>query len=232
MAAGPFTIKGDAQLRQALKEGNNGVETGGIAKIKVQRDRAYVGFAMLFALCMLMGWIIALLAESRVVVPVVTVIDARGHVVQQTIVTPETIKAHDAVVESKVHDFISYCNTFVPEERQRFSDLCRLHSTDAVAQQYEAEIAPENVRNPYYEVGPKGRRTPRITAINKIGDNGYQVAWESTVERPGVEPKVEYFNAVVRWAVTGKPLPLGDRWENGIGFVATSYLKSQELSRK
>ncbi|MBD4256077.1 type VI secretion protein, partial [Xanthomonas citri pv. citri] len=41
-----------------------------------------------------------------------------------------------------------------------------------------------------------------------------------------------YYTALVRYTFTFKPLALGDRWENALGYATTAYRKDQELSRQ
>jgi type IV secretion system protein VirB8 len=147
-------------------------------------------------------------------------------------VNKEVLTGQESFIQSQVYDFVMYCNTFDPHWRQRFADLCRLHSTQSVAQQYDAETSAENPNNPYYQVGQGGRRYPRITGITSLGKDAYQVSFQSILEKPGSEPKTEYYTALVRYTFTFKPLALGDRWENALGFAATAYRKDQELSRQ
>jgi type IV secretion system protein VirB8 len=221
---GKHTFKGDPAIQQ--------VQLGGTNKVKQERDRAYLLIAFLVILLALSITGIAVLAKIHTVIPVVTTIDVNGHVVKQQVVSQETISGLDSFVESQVHDFITACNTYDHAWRQHFADLCHLHSTEAVAKQYDLETAADNPNNPYYVIGQGARRYPKITAINSLGKNAYQVEFQSITEKPGAERKVEYFTALVRNTFTFQPLALGDRWENPLGFAATSYSKNQKLSNQ
>lgn len=199
-------------------------------KLLIERNRAYL-FCFLLMLCVIsMGFAVATLATIHTVVPVISVIDANGHVVKQEIVQRETIQDQESLVQSQIHDFITYCNTFDPAWRQRYSDLCRLHSSQQVADVYDQEISPENPNNPYFLLGSNGKRTPKITSISAIDKQAYRVSFQSVTEKPGSAPTIDYYTALVRFSFTNKPLALADRWENALGFVATSYRKDQELS--
>lgn len=199
-------------------------------KLLLERNRAYL-FCSLLMLCVIcMGFAVATLASIHTVVPVISVIDANGHVVKQEIVKRETIQGQESLVQSQIHDFITYCNTFDPAWRQRYSDLCRLHSSQQVADIYDQEISPENNNNPYFLIGSNGKRTPKITSISAIDKQAYRVSFQSVTEKPGSAPTIDYYTALVRFSFTNKPLALADRWENALGFVATSYRKDQELS--
>ncbi|EHP44165.1 type IV secretion system protein VirB8 [Cupriavidus basilensis OR16] len=218
------TFKGDPAT-QAL-------QLGGVNKLKLERNRSYL-FNALQALCMIgLSAAVWRLAEIHTVIPVVSVVDANGHVTKQTVVNKDTITAQDAFVQSEVHAFVTACNTFDPAWRQHYADLCRLHATLAVARQYDTETGPENPDNPYYQLAKGERRYPRITAVTSLAKEAYQVSFQSITDRPGSEPRVEYFTALVHYTFTYKPLALGDRWENPLGFAATAYRKDQELSRQ
>ena len=222
--SGNHTFKTDPELRRHL--------IGGAIKVKQERDRAYL--LSVFLMVLLVVSILSNLALSNIhtVIPVVTSIDANGHVVKQQIATKETITSISSFVENQVHDFIVACNTFDSSWRQYYADLCRLHSTESVAKQYDQETATDNLNNPYYLIGPNGRRYPKITAINPIEENAYQVEFQSITVKPGSEPKTDYYTALVRNTFTYQPMALGDRWENPLGFAATSYTKNLKLSNK
>lgn len=224
MTLGGKTFLGDRST-QAL-------QLGGSNHLKQQRNRAYWLIALLLLVMTGLASAVAVLAKIHTVIPVVSVIDANGHVVKQQVVSQETITGQEAFVQSQVYDFIMYCNTFDPDWRQRFADLCRLHSTPAVAAQYETETSADNPNNPYYQIGPGGRRYPRITGITSLGKDAYQVSLQSITEKAGSPPKTDYYTALVRYVFTFKPLALGDRWENALGYATTAYRKDQELSRQ
>ena len=206
------------------------VQLGGANKIKQERNRAYLFIVLLLVAVAGLSSAVTVLSKIHTVIPVIAVMDANGHVVKQQVVNADTISGLDSFVESQVNDFITACNTFDPDWRQRNADLCRLHATDAVARQYDQETAAENPDNPYYVIGKEARRYPKITAINSLGKNAYQVEFQSITERPGGERRIDYFTALVRNTFTFQPLALGDRWENPLGFAATSYSKNQKLS--
>lgn len=208
------------------------LQLGGSNQLKQQRNRAYWLIALLLLVMTGLASAVTVLAKIHTVIPVVSVIDANGHVVKQQVVSQETITGQEAFVQSQVYDFIMYCNTFDPDWRQRFADLCRLHSTPAVAAQYDTETSADNPNNPFYQMGPGGRRYPRITGITSLGKDAYQVAFQSITEKAGSPPKTDYYTALVRYAFTFKPLALGDRWENALGYATTAYRKDQELSRQ
>lgn len=220
--SGKNTLKHDVGIQLA--------QLGGTNKVKQERDRAYLLVAFLVGLLALSILGNAMLANIHTIIPVVSTIDANGHVVKQQIVSKETISGLDSFVENQINDFIVACNTFDPDWRQRNADLCRLHATETVAKEYDLETAPDNPNNPYYLIGQGARRYPKITAINALGKNAYQIEFQSITEKPGTERKVEYYTALVRNTFTYQPLALGDRWENPLGFAATSYTKKQRLS--
>lgn len=222
--SGRGTMVGDATTRA--------MQLGGTNKLRQERNRAYL-FNGLQAVCLVaLSAAVWRLADVHTVIPVVSVIDANGHVTRQSVVSPQTIAGNESFVQSQVFNFVTYCNTFDPAWRQHYADLCRLHATTAVARQYEAETAADNPDNPYYAVGPGGRRYPRITAVTSLGRNAYQVSFRSITEKPGAEPTTEYFTALVQYTITYQPLALGDRWVNPLGFAATAYRKDQELARQ
>lgn len=201
-------------------------------RLFLERNRAYFLCSLLMLCVICMGFAIATLASIHTVIPVVSVIDANGHVVKQEVVQTETIQGQESLIQSQIHDFVTYCNTFDPAWRQRYYDLCRLHSSQHVADQYDREISPENPSNPYFLIGTNGRRTPKITSISAIDKQAYRVSFQSVTEKPGSAPTIDYYTALVRFSFTNKPLALGDRWENALGFVATSYRKDQELGNQ
>jgi len=203
---------------------------GELKKTKQERDRAYLfsGFLTILLALSIIGNVV--LSKVHTVVPVVSTIDANGHVVKQQVVSKETISGMNSFVENQVHVFITACNTFDPAWRQYHADLCRLHASESVAKQFDHEMATDNPNNPYYLIGQGGRRYPKITAINPMGEGAYQVEFQSVTEKPGSETKIEYYTALVRQSFTFQPLALGDRWENPLGFVVTSYSKNLKLS--
>lgn len=223
MSAGANTFKGDPRVQKEVLSGT--------AKDRQERGRLYLVLGAMGVSIVGLGVAVASLASNHEVVPIVVALDANGHVARQQVVTPETVAANESVLQSNVHDFVVACNTFDPAWRDHYADLCRVRSTPTVAEQYSLMISPENPQSPYLEVGEKGRRYPEVVAINKLEGNAYQVAFKSILEKPGTKPDVSYYTALVRYAHTLKPLKVGDRWENPLGFVATAYRKDQELSR-
>ncbi|AIY44193.1 hypothetical protein LT85_p014 (plasmid) [Collimonas arenae] len=218
------TFKDDPKTQQT--------QVGGVNKVKVERNRSNLFGAGCIIAIVSLGVAVAYLAANQKVIPVVSVLDANGHVIKQQVVTKETITGLESFVESDINTFITACNTFDPNWRQRNADLCRLHSTVSVAKQYDHETAADNPDNPYYKLQPGARRYPVITAINPLGDkrDAYQVEFKSvTKDKDGVETS-EYYTAMIRNIYTFKPLALGDRWENPLGFASTSYSKSQRFS--
>lgn len=224
MSGGHRTYLGDKRTQAQ--------QLGGSNQLKQERNRAYLLIALLLLITVGLASAVTVLARIYTVIPVVSVIDANGHVVKQQVVSRETITGQDAFVQSQVYDFIMYCNTFDPDWRQRFADLCRLHSTQAVAALYDKETSAENPNNPYYQIGPGGRRYPRITGITSLGKDAFQVSFQSITEKSGSPPKTDYYTALVQSTFTFKPLAIGDRWENALGFATTAYRKDQELSRQ
>jgi type IV secretion system protein VirB8 len=218
------TFKGDPATQK--------VQAGGTNKLKQERNRSYLFNVLLLLVVTGLAVAVVVLSKIHTVIPVVSVVDANGHVIKQQVVTPETITGRESYVQSQIYDFIMACNTFDPDWRQRFADLCRLHSTVAVARQYDVETAADNPDNPYYQLGPNGKRYPKIVGLSPVGANAYQVSFQQITEKPATEPKVDYYTALVRYSFTFKPLALGDRWENPLGFAATAYRKDQELSRQ
>jgi type IV secretion system protein VirB8 len=208
------------------------IQVDGMQKFKIARNRAYVCIVVLLMCIASLAVAVCFLSGIHTVIPVVSVLDKNGYVVKQDVVRPETITANDSFVESQIYNFVMYCNTFDAPWRQHYSDLCRLHSNADVASQYEHEISPENPDNPYYAIGNNGRRYPKITRMSKLGDDTYQVSFQSVTDVPRKEPQITYHNALIRYAFTSKPLALGDRWENALGFAAVAYHKDQELSKK
>ena len=221
---GNHTLKSDPLTRTTV--------LGGTLKVRQERDRAYLCIVLLMLLLSLSIIANVVLAKIHTVIPVVASIDANGHVVKQQVVSREAITGLGSFVENQIHHFITVCNTFDAPWRQYYADMCRLYSADGVARQYDQETAKDNPANPYYLIGAGGRRYPKITAINPLEENAYQVEFQSITEKPGSPARVEYFTALVRSTFSLQPLALGDRWENPLGFVATSYSKNQKLSRQ
>jgi len=219
---GNHTFKNDSAMQQMVISSTN--------KLKQERDRALL-FNVLLAFLLALSIVgNVVLAKIHTVIPVVTSIDANGHVVRQQVVSKETISGMASFTENQVYQFITVCNTFDQAWRQYYADMCRLHSTESVARQYDQETGKDNPNNPYYLLASGGRRYPKITAINPLEENAYQVEFQSITEKPGAAPKVDYYTALVRSTFTLQPLALGDRWENPLGFAATSYSKNQKLS--
>lgn len=195
----------------------------------LERNRLLLICALLTTVIIGLSIAVATLASIHTVVPVISVIDANGHVIKQEVTSKDKILGQDSFVQSQVYDFVQDCNTFDPAWRQRYSDLCRLHSSKQVAEQYDQEISPTNTNNPYLLLGNNGRSYPKITSISAIEKHAYRVSFQQITEKPGSAPTTEYYTALVRFTFTGQPLALADRWENAMGFVATSYRKDQEL---
>lgn len=222
MNFGKYTFKGDANTQA--------IQLGGTNKLKQERNRAYLCIALLLTAVIGLSIAVTVLANLHTVIPVISVLDANGYVVKQHIADKETLMAQESYVQSQVYNFVMACNTFDPAWRQYYADLCHLHSTPLVAAQYDTETSVDNPANPYYLIGTNGKRYPKITGVTSLDKNTYQVTFQSMTEKSGTETKVDYFTALVRYTFTAKPLALGDRWENPLGFAATAYRKDQSLS--
>ncbi|AKM33512.2 type VI secretion protein (plasmid) [Pandoraea faecigallinarum] len=205
MNFGSATFKGDVNTQS--------LQLGGSNKLKQERNRAYLFIGLLLLVVGGMASAITVLASIHTVIPVVSVMDANGHVLKQQVVDRETITAQESFVQSQVYDFIMDCNTFDPAWRQRFADLCRLHATPDVARQYDAETAAENPQNPTTWSGRGADVTPKITGITSLGKDAYQVSFQSITEkaapsrRPSTTPRwcaTPSRSNRSRWAIAGK----------------------------
>lgn len=203
----------------------------GTARLKQERNRAYLFIGLLIACVIGLSASVVVLSHIHTVIPVVSVVDANGHVIRQQVVDARTITGQESYVQSQIHDFVTYCNTFDPAWRQHYADMCRLHASAEVARQYDAETDVSHPGSPYLKLQKDGRRYPRITGITSLGKGAYQVTFQEITEKAGVQQQVEYYTALVRYAFTNKPIALEDRWVNALGFMATSYHKDQELRR-
>jgi len=224
MTAGANTYQGDEATKKQQEGGTN--------TFKLQRNRAYLFIGLLLVAVISQALALAALMPLKTVVPAIATIDANGHVLKVQIVAPETITAHESVIHNELYEYVVNCNTIDANFRQRFSDLCHLHSTLEVAKQYDEEIAPDNPNNPYYLVGQNGKRNVIVTGISLLNNDTGQVTFKTEIIAPGAEPKTEYWTQILRFRFTGKPLALADRWENPLGFAVTATHKNQELSRK
>lgn len=220
-------------------------QLAGQNRLRQERNRAYLLIVGLVVCVVGLAIAVAVLARMHTFIPVIAFADANGHVFSQQVADVETLSANEAFVRHQVYQFVQNCNTFDPKWRQHYADLCHVRSSEAVAAQYDRETSPDNPGNPYYQVGEGGRRYVRITALSPLSaksmgaqaaqgasPNTYQVAFQSITERSGGETKTEYFTALVSFAFTLKPMAVGDRWENPLGFVVSDYRKDQELSRR
>ena len=201
----------------------------GTNRLTQERNRYYLVNVILLVVVALLVLAVLVLSKLQTVIPVIAVIDANGHVVNQQVVDSETISGLDSFVQNQAYDFVTACNSFDPDFRQHYADLCHIRSTQDVASLYDAETAPENTNNPYYVIGKNAKRYPKITSITKIADHTYQIAFQSITAKQGVEVKTEYYTAIIHYMITSKPIAIENRWENPLGFVVTSYRKDQEL---
>lgn len=223
MTSRTHTYVGDADTRRQQDQGLEGV--------KIERNRAYVLIVALVAALVATGLGFAGLAPLKTVVPaIVTVDSSTGHVVKVEVVTPETMTGNEAVIHNELHEYAIHRNSVDPADRQRLADLVHLHSSQEVGKEYDYEMSPENPGNPYYLVGPNGKRTVEVTGISLLNRETGQVSFKTTTRKAGSEPKTEFWTAIVRFTFTGKPLALNDRWENPLGFAVTAYRRDQELS--
>ncbi|KLB88073.1 type VI secretion protein, partial [Xanthomonas euvesicatoria] len=83
MNFGKGTFKGDNETQAA--------QLGGSNKLKQERNRAYLLIGLLLFVVGGMASAVTVLANVHTVIPVVSVIDANGHVVKQQVVNKETI---------------------------------------------------------------------------------------------------------------------------------------------
>jgi len=235
--AGRHTVKGDPSTNEEV--------VGGIKGAKQERNRLWLVVMAMGAGLVGAGVVLATLANTHQFIPVMALLDTNGHVMYQKVVDKEALTANESFVQSDVYQFIQACNSFDPAWRQYYADRCHLRASQEVSDQFDKEISGDGASNPYYGLPTGGYRRPEVTGIQKLDANTYQVQFRSVLELP-VQGKpldrdaaaavaarnTQYFTALIRFRYTNKPLAVGDRWENPLGFVVTSYRKDQELSRK
>lgn len=203
----------------------------GLTEVKLARNRAYALIVLLLGVIAAQVAALILLMPLKTVVPALATIDtSSGHVVKVALVSPEELAAQKSVILNELHDYILQRNTLDADDRQRLSDLVRIHSTDAVAREYDIELSPENPSNPYYTLPAGARRFVEISAVNLLNQNTGQVQFKTRTGKPGNNPKTDYFTAIVKFEFTGTPRAVGDRWENPLGFAVTAYRVDQQLS--
>ncbi len=203
----------------------------GLMSVKLARNRAYALVVLLLLVIISQAIALTALMPLKTVVPALVTVDtASGHVVKVAVINPEELTAQKSVMLNELHDYVVMRHTLDPDDRQRLSDLVRIHSTQAVASEYDAELAPENPNNPYFSLASGARRFVEVTSVNLLNQNTGQVQFRTRTGRPGAETKIEYYTAIVRFEFTGAPRAIGDRWENPLGFAVTAYRADQQLS--
>lgn len=225
------TIISDSSIEKRQADGRN--------KLRHERNRSYFLNVFLLLVIAVQAVGLMVLSEWQKIIPVITMVDANGHVLKQEVVSKESIMANEAMVQREIFAFIQAANTFDVTWRQHYSDLTHIRATPAVAQQYDLEISNTSPENPYYLLPNKRSRfVPKITGINTIATDMVQVKFQLILDDPTPEERKEskqikplYYTALVKYTFTGIPLSLGERWENPLGFVVTSYRKDQELSQ-
>lgn len=214
-------------------------QVAGRSKLRHERNRSYFLNVLLLLVIAVQAVGLMMLSEWQTVIPVISVIDSNGNVVKQEVVSKESIMADEAMVQREIYAFIQSANTFDLNWRQHYADLTHIRSTPTVAQQYDLEISNTSPDNPYYLLpNSRARWVPKITGINILAKDMVQVKIQLILDDPTPEERKEskyirslYYTALVKYTFTGTPLSLGDRWENPLGFVVTSYRKDQELSQ-
>lgn len=209
------------------------VQTAGIETVKAQRNRAYAFSALVLLAITGLSGAVVVLSRMQTVVPVISTIDSStGHVVKVQVLTPDSLTHMEAQEHTELHDYVRNRNIIDFSDRQRLSDLVRLHSCTDAAKEYDYETSADNPNNPYYQVGQGGKRTVDVTGISLLNKTTGQVTFTTTTSKAGVDPKVDFFTAIIGFRFTGNPLAIKDRWENPHGFCVTSYRRDQELSSR
>lgn len=217
-----FEKEEKARRKRAL-EGN---------KTKQERNRSLLAQGVQAVVILGLGFAVASLANSKVYIPVVTVLGADGEVLKQRVIDKDNVGQEDAVTEKVLFDMIRSCNTFDLRRKQQLSDTCHTYMTPDVAAEYEKELSPENPTNPYLSLGEKDWIEAQPYMMNKVGDE-YQVSFNSIMHRWGDNQPIEHrYLATIKVNHTLVPRALGERWENPFGTLATLYRKSEELSRR
>lgn len=208
-------------------------QDGSTKRALQERNRAYLLIVGLMAVIIIMAIALVLLLPLKTLVPVIATIDENTHVTKVQVVTPEIIMGNEMYIRGELYQFIINCNSIDSGFRQRLSDLCRLHATKDVAQQYDQEISPENPLNPYYLIGNTGKRDVDVTGVNILDMKAGlgQVTYKTITKKPGAAPVTEYWTATLRYKFTGHPVGINDRLENPLGFAVYAYRKDQELAR-
>ena len=98
MRAGAHTALGDSATQA--------VQLGGTNRLKQERNRAYLFIGLLLFVIGGLASAVTVLASIHTVIPVVSVVDANGHVVKQQVVSREEITGQYAFVQSQLYDFI------------------------------------------------------------------------------------------------------------------------------
>lgn len=203
----------------------------GLLAVKLARNRAYALIVLLLLVIISQAIALTALMPLKTVVPALATVDtATGHVVKVAVVSPEELSAQKSVILNELHDYVVKRHTLDPADRQNLSDWVRIHSTPSVANEYDAEMAPENPANPYLLLPGGARRFVDVTAVNLLNQNTGQVQFRTRTGQPGTNIEPEFYTAIIRFEFTGTPRAIGDRWENPLGFAVTAYRADQQLS--
>ena len=214
------TLKNNPDIQQSHE--------GGQEKLRTERNRNLLLIIVLAAVIVLQAIAFLCLFPLKTVVPVIATINADGHVTSTQIVDPEAMTVNDVFKRSELHNFIINCNSVHADLRQYYSDMCHLHATQSVAEQYEQEFAAENKENPYYTLASHGRIEVKPGVITLLSDDSARIFFKTIRYEQQKAPKTEYWTAVVKFHFTGIPRDDELKLINPMGFAVTAYQKSRD----
>lgn len=184
--------------------------------------------AVAVALCE--AFALVILMPLKTVVPYTLMVDRQtGFVQALKPLDTQLVSADRALTQSFLVQYVIAREGFDRDTVQADYRKVGLWSTGRARADYVATMQASNPDSPLVRLPPSSTIDVRVKSVTPLGSNSALVRYDSRrLDVGGQLQTPQSWVAVVRYAYSGEPLSVADRFVNPLGFQVQRYRRSQE----
>lgn len=197
--------------------------------LRRSRTLAWTIAAAATAAAVLEAVALALLTPLKTAVPYVFVVDRQtGYVEAARSLQPGTLSQSAAVTQSYLVQYVLARETFDLNDLQAGYQKAMLLSAPAVRDQYAHQMRPADPDSPLRGYLKTTQVKAIVKSVSLLGPNSALVRFDTERTDGGQVSQRASYAAVLGFRYVQTPMPMGQRFENPLGFQVTSYRRDTE----
>ncbi len=218
----------DPELKKYLKDGATW-EDEIIANAIQSRNRAwFMSFFCMGIATLSLATLLFLLPLKTFEPYVVTVDRSTGYLEVTKGLYQGNLTQDEAITQSNLVRYVSLRESYNPSILRENYDLVSLMSQGNALQEFQQLWNGQNPNNPSIVLGRKAAIDIKIQSVSFLNDKTASIRFQRELKENN-QTKISYWTAIVDYQYVQKPMKMGDRFLNPLGFQVTSYRINPEV---